>query len=963
MKKRTKMQLFIMLLPFIDVITSLMTRNIDFPVTLGIVIKTIFLLYLTYYIITTKSKYQKLSIINLAFIGFYIISYFIFKPDIINPKYLLTEFQFMFKLIYGPITFLGLLCFYDENNFSQKEMLNIFKYTLIIYVLLLIIPILTKTAYTTYPKDLKGYIGWFYAGNEIANIMILLYPATYLFISKKKFTFLISMPIIYTILLIGTKVSTFGVLALSIITFIFIVISNKFKLKKSSFYALIILLITIAFSFNSYAIYNYKYNLEHNYKEEQEEIVIEKENVNKVNNVRERMAVIYNNRFFKALLSGRDMLLANTVSVYNDIDDDTSIFFGIGFSNTKEINNKNIAKLIEIDICDGYFHFGIFGLLIMMMPILLSIYIIITSKQKITLFSIYIFLIIILLGGISTLSGHVFLAPAVSIYLVLYLLLLLNEYNALGRNYKLKNKVSILSLHLGYGGIEKSIVDQANMISERYEVEIVTLYNLIDNIPYNINKKVKIIYLSNLKPNKKEFLENLKNRKIISCIKEGFKSLYILYQKKNLIDNYIYNSTSKIIISTRLDFTKSLNRYANLNAITIAEEHVYHQNNKKYIKTLEKNLSNINYLLPASHYLTDDYQKAFSNDLVKVKYIPETINYLPSKTSKCNNKNIITVARLSKEKGLEDLLKTFKEVIKKDPEITLTIVGDGEEKENLLNLARDLKIIDNIRFTGYLNQNELKKEYENASLFVMTSHEESFGLVLLEAFSYNIPCFAFDSALGAQELIDKTCGKLIPDRNIKLMAQEIVSYFNGAKNEYAGKEKAKNYLTDNVKKIWFDFINEILSKSNSKNVIFISSTGGHLNELLKLQKTMEKYNSYIITEKNNLKLKYKVFYLMKTTRYQLNYLYGIFYNIFKSLYYFIKINPDVIVSTGSHTAVAMCYIGKIFNKKIIYIESFANITSKSLAGKLVYPIADTFIIQWKEMQKLYPKAKYWGCLY
>lgn len=195
------------------------------------------------------------------------------------------------------------------------------------------------------------------------------------------------------------------------------------------------------------------------------------------------------------------------------------------------------------------------------------------------------------------------------------------------------------------------------------------------------------------------------------------------------------------------------------------------------------------------------------------------------------------------------------------------------------------------------------------------------------------------------------------------MAQEIVSYFNGAKNEYAGKEKAKNYLTDNVKKIWFDFINEILSKSNSKNVIFISSTGGHLNELLKLQKTMKKYNSYIITEKNNLKLEYKVFYLMKTTRYQLNYLYGIFYNIFKSLYYFIKINPDVIVSTGSHTAVAMCYIGKIFNKKIIYIESFANITSKSLAGKLVYPIADTFIVQWKEMEKLYPKAKYWGCLY
>lgn len=962
--KRKTLSLYFIILPFIDLITALITRNTNIYLTPGVIVKCLFLMFLIIYILQSKSKYKKISIILLIIFLLYTLFYLLLKiPFSLNQIF--NELQFLFKLLFFPISFLGILCYFDDYEYTNDKINNIFKYTLIVYTFLLIIPQIIGNDFSTYPTILKGSVGWFYAGNEIANIMILLFPFSYLYCKEKNYQFIIIFPIILTILLIGTKVATIGVLIITIIMNLFILFKYK-KINKKVIISFMIMLFAIFASVNSYAVSNYKYMRDYNLNID-EKLVIDESRLKEVDEISSNLEIFYTNnitgKMIKTLIGGRNILFANTLSIYNDLDNDTNIFFGIGFSNTKNVNNSNIARLIEIDICDGFFHFGVIGLMIMLSPFFVSFYIIIRNYSKLTIKKSILYLILILIFGISTLSGHVFLAPAVSIYLVLYLLLLLNEYNALGRNYKLKNKVSILSLHLGYGGIEKSIVDQANMISERYEVEIVTLYNLIDNIPYNINKKVKIIYLSNLKPNKKEFLENLKNRKIISCIKEGFKSLYILYQKKNLIDSYIYNSTSKIIISTRLDFTKSLNRYANLNAITIAEEHVYHQNNKKYIKTLEKNLSNINYLLPASRYLTDDYQKTFSNDLVKVKYIPQTINYLPSKTSKCNNKNIITVARLSKEKGLEDLLKTFKEVIKKDPEITLTIVGDGEEKENLLNLARDLKIIDNIRFTGYLNQNELKKEYENASLFVMTSHEESFGLVLLEAFSYNIPCFSFDSALGAQELIDKTCGKLIPDRNIKLMAQEIVSYFNGAKNEYAGKEKAKNYLTDNVKKIWFDFINEILFKSNSKNVIFISSTGGHLNELLKLQKTMKKYNSYIITEKNNLKLEYKVFYLMKTTRYQLNYLYGIFYNIFKSLYYFIKINPDVIVSTGSHTAVAMCYIGKIFNKKIIYIESFANITSKSLAGKLVYPIADTFIVQWKEMEKLYPKAKYWGCLY
>ncbi len=86
-------------------------------------------------------------------------------------------------------------------------------------------------------------------------------------------------------------------------------------------------------------------------------------------------------------------------------------------------------------------------------------------------------------------------------------------------------------------------------------------------------------------------------------------------------------------------------------------------------------------------------------------------------------------------------------------------------------------------------------------------------------------------------------------------------------------------------------------------------------------------------------------------------------NFFISLTIFIRIRPDIVVTTGTHTAVLMCYIAKLFGKKVIWIETFANRNSKTLAGRLVYPIADTFVVQWEEMKKIYKKAVYWGSIF
>jgi UDP-N-acetylglucosamine:LPS N-acetylglucosamine transferase len=153
-----------------------------------------------------------------------------------------------------------------------------------------------------------------------------------------------------------------------------------------------------------------------------------------------------------------------------------------------------------------------------------------------------------------------------------------------------------------------------------------------------------------------------------------------------------------------------------------------------------------------------------------------------------------------------------------------------------------------------------------------------------------------------------------------------------------------------------------------KKVMFISSVGGHLTQLLELKRIFNDYEYVLVTEKTDvtkdMKSKYNMEYLVYGSReYLFSYIFKFTFNILKSFYLFLKYRPNVIVTTGAHTAVPMCYIGKLFGKKVIFIESYAKRTSPTLSGRLVYKVATIFIVQWESMLEFYPKAKYFGGIY
>jgi UDP-N-acetylglucosamine:LPS N-acetylglucosamine transferase len=141
------------------------------------------------------------------------------------------------------------------------------------------------------------------------------------------------------------------------------------------------------------------------------------------------------------------------------------------------------------------------------------------------------------------------------------------------------------------------------------------------------------------------------------------------------------------------------------------------------------------------------------------------------------------------------------------------------------------------------------------------------------------------------------------------------------------------------------------------------SSGGHLLQIMQLQKIYSKYDHFFLTFKRdmteNLAKKEKVYFVKDPKRNLLI----LILNFFQTFLILIKERPKIIISTGAGVAIFTCFLAKLFGCKVIFLESFSRVNQPSITGKLVYFISDLFIVQWKYLLKFYSKAIYGGSIF
>ena len=164
---------------------------------------------------------------------------------------------------------------------------------------------------------------------------------------------------------------------------------------------------------------------------------------------------------------------------------------------------------------------------------------------------------------------------------------------------------------------------------------------------------------------------------------------------------------------------------------------------------------------------------------------------------------------------LSNIKSEYKEKYQRYLEIKRELKANyGDEKEKLEALIKDNNLEGKVILTGFLNKEELYKLYENSSLYIMTSFEESFGLVLVEASSFGLPLIAFDSAIGAKEIIQEN-GILVSNRDKSVMIKKIKKLMNDISERKLYQKKSleiyKSYdyttLIENIISFYQDITN------------------------------------------------------------------------------------------------------------------------------------------------------------
>lgn len=381
--------LFLILQPFLDVLTSIGIHN-NWKGSIGLLIRGAFFIFVLFYLVIKKKERKEVF----ALIFYLIIEMFYFYSSTTNA--LFSEAFNLIKLFYLP--FLLLFFNHYENKSINEKLITMLYF---IYMNLIIIPYIFNIGFDIVYENKEGYLGLFYGGNELSALFIGLLPIVLNFILAQKNLFLklfFFLELVMIMVLVGTKTLFLGI---GLVFTLFILKGLKknvqsFSKKRKSLMILAIglCLLTSSLLIPKTPVYkNFKVTL----------------NYYQIHSMKDFVSI---DTIDKVIFSTRLSFLKNVHSYYKEREVKEKLF-GIG------ITKINKIKDIEIDVLDIFYSIGIIGFLIWFLFMILSIR---KSKLKgIYQLSLFLFLFI------SLFSGHILNKPMVSTFISLLPLLNKNK--------------------------------------------------------------------------------------------------------------------------------------------------------------------------------------------------------------------------------------------------------------------------------------------------------------------------------------------------------------------------------------------------------------------------------------------------------------------------------------------------------------------------------------------------------
>lgn len=387
----------------------------------------------------------------------------------------------------------------------------------------------------------------------------------------------------------------------------------------------------------------------------------------------------------------------------------------------------------------------------------------------------------------------------------------------------------ILNSIFSLGGVQRVVTVIANELSKENQVEILCIsdqhfnnrkiYNLNENISVIVNNSLldknfftnkysKVIRKLNNKTNL------FKNYKYVDILTKA----YIPNEIQKRFINFINTNNYDVVIGVEGKYSVLLGCIADkVKAKVIGWQHnsydaYLHTKNQycwKQDNLFKKHLNKLDYCIVLTN---DDKEKYYQNLNVKCTTIYNPLSFTSKEKCKLDRKNVLFVGRLLKEqKGLDLLLDIFKKIAEERSDWNLVIVGEGEDKEYLLERIKQLNLQNNVEVKPF--SKNVQEYYLSSSIFVSTSRWEGFGLVVTEAMECGLPVIAFENT-GPKEIINNSNenGILVRCGDKEEFVGKLLSLINNKdtlnKISKESIKRAKDFSIENISNEWIKIINK-----------------------------------------------------------------------------------------------------------------------------------------------------------
>ncbi len=223
----------------------------------------------------------------------------------------------------------------------------------------------------------------------------------------------------------------------------------------------------------------------------------------------------------------------------------------------------------------------------------------------------------------------------------------------------------------------------------------------------------------------------------------------------------------------------------------------------KYLK--HKILKNCNHIVTVSKFLADDIVN--SNIANRISIVPMGIDtdlfnenkkdFLLRIKYQAESKLIVTAGRLIKNKGIHILIRAFSLYLENDPKAKLIIAGNGEYQSDLLKLAKNLHVLNNVIFAGYIDHKQLASLYASCDLCIFPSFSEGLGLAIGEAMSCGAVVIATDLPAIKDLINDDKNGFIVPPNDVNGLYNKILQIFNNDPDITSVRIAAREHIKNN----------------------------------------------------------------------------------------------------------------------------------------------------------------------